>query len=121
MPHPPTRYLHMISSDRDNWAEEWFRQLGFVGYYFGQLEWAPCWLADQVGSQTQQRKLPKMSFAERCNFAKTALVPKLNDLALKEEWSTILDEVGACGKMRNTSAIHKRRGSAAQMKTRMAS
>jgi hypothetical protein len=100
--HPPQKFTYLIGGAPDDWTEEWFRQVGFVGYYFGQLEWVPYLLSDRVGcSNTKRRKLPKLTFAERCRFAKAELLPKIADSTLRQEWEKALDDVSKCGKMRN--------------------
>jgi hypothetical protein len=91
----------LSSSSPDDWSGEWMREIGWVGYYFGQLEWAPIWLAQQVGSKTKQKKVTNKSFQERCEFVRTELLGEVADPALRARWDAFLTGARGCAKLRN--------------------
>lgn len=102
MAHPPIRRLYGINTNRDNWVDAWFHEIGSVGYYFGQMEWTPYLLGDRVGcSNAHRRKMTQLTFAQRCEFAKTNFLPKIEEMLLRQEWTDALDNVSKCGTMRN--------------------
>lgn len=73
MSNDPERYIKMMSGAADDWSDEWMDQIGWVGYYFGQLAYATVWLVEATGSRTQQRRFANKTFAERCELALEAV------------------------------------------------
>lgn len=101
MSTPPQRYLNCISTAQDDWTSFWFDQIGWLGYFFSQLEWCTFWLADRIGSEEQKTVICKKRFVERCNYAVSDLVPRLDESALRTEWSVFLVEAAKSAAMRN--------------------
>ncbi|MFC5514122.1 hypothetical protein ACFPOU_23755 [Massilia jejuensis] len=84
----PIHYLHSISSDPNDWTEEWMRALGYIAYYFGQLEYASVWLADYLRTVVSND-----GFSKRCDDACKRLVPTLPDDALRADWNAFFNTV----------------------------
>lgn len=101
MTTPPERYLKCINTKEDDWTSCWFDEIGWLGYFFAQLEWCTFWLAELIGSDEQRSVICKRLFADRCKYAKNNLVPQLKEASLRDEWSALLDEIAKTGTMRN--------------------
>lgn len=101
MAHTPERYFLMHKHDDDDYSQYWFHQVGWLGYYFAQLEWATFWLANNVGSKADGKSISSKGFAARCKEARKNLVPKIKDAQLQREWDAFLIQIAACGRTRN--------------------
>lgn len=71
-------------------------QLGFVAYYFSQLEYASIWLADHVELVASTK-----GFKKRCDDARERLVPQLASIAIRAEWDAFFLAAAACSTQRN--------------------
>lgn len=101
MSTPPERYLNGLITRKDDWTSFWFDQIGWLGYFFSQLEWCTFWLADTIGSDEQKKVICRKGFVERCRYAASDLVPRLNESSLRIEWSEFLAETAKTAAMRN--------------------
>lgn len=96
----PERYYIMSSSDDDDWTGEWMDELGWVGYRFGQLEWASFWLTEEI-APNHWNAIAELPFEKRCVYARKTIVPLMSDPRLRNEWRELFKEICRCAPMRN--------------------
>ena len=85
----------------------WFLTLGWVAYYFAQLEWSSYAVIDRLGDAKDKSLAINENFIPRTERAKALVKARLSkfDPILADEWATFWKRAIAAAPMRN-SILH---------------
>ena len=95
------RYLKMSGEGNSGY---WFDALGWVSYFFAQLEWSSYAVIDRLGDATDKSLATKQKFKPRTERAAELVNLRLAkfDLSLASEWATFWKKAIDAAPMRNT-------------------
>lgn len=93
--------LPMGGPPEERRAMFWFNHIGWIGYYFAQLEWASYWLAAEVGTAQQKDAIGGKGFVSRNQYCKKHIVANISQPQVRHQWMTFFDEINDCAEMRN--------------------
>jgi hypothetical protein len=102
-PEVPIQKYHKMSGGGDH-AGYWVDALGWIVSYFAYLEGLSYAIVDRLGSVRDQRRVAKMAYQERTEFAKMLVCAHLlrrGDANLAAERDALLTEARASAPLRN--------------------
>ena len=101
MPKAPIQRHHIYGGAGND--RYWFLTLGWVSYYFAQLEWSSYAVIDRLGDATDKSWATQQNFQPRTRRAAELVKAQLAkfDPSLASEWATFWQKVIDAGPMRN--------------------
>lgn len=105
--HPIQTYTKM--SRQDDLSGYWFDALGWVAYYFAQLEWASYLIIDTLEADEKAREDKKdTGYFTRSKFAATLIAQHAaSEPVLAADWASFWNDACGLNTMRN-NVLHNR-------------
>ncbi|MDH0866481.1 hypothetical protein [Mitsuaria sp. GD03876] len=97
-PEPPVKGYMIYGHTETGY---WFDALGWVAYFFAQVEWAAYVVVEKLEAPADRLRSSKLLFKARCQRADVLMAAHVKDAQLADEWSEFWADAIAAAPMRN--------------------